>query len=145
MYSCIIGTLLNLMIPIQERIYSSRLDVLDMAIVSGEYIQNGIIPGRNRQIRKAYYVIAVRDISREVLPLTRVLRYSPLSIIVLEPYIMQKKQDSNSLNWAGEVTNVTNDGVAAGMDLNYFTFDVNMIGVSNLAGGEDACMVRFVE
>ncbi len=76
--------------------------------------------------------------------MTRVLRYSPLSIIVLEPYIMQK-QDSNSLNWAGEVTNVTNDGVAAGMDLNYFTFDVNMIGVSNLAGGEDACMVRFVE
>ena len=36
-----------------------------------EYIQNGIIPGRNRQIRKAYYVIAVRDISREVLPLTK--------------------------------------------------------------------------
>ena len=72
-------------------------------------------------------------------PLFSALYYRPGAIYYA------KKQDSNSLNWAGEVTNVTNDGVAAGMDLNYFTFDVNMIGVSNLAGGEDACMVRFVE
>lgn len=33
---------------------------------------------------------------------------------------------------------------AAGMDLNYFSFDANMITKNDLGKGEDACMVRFV-
>lgn len=53
---------------------------------------------------------------------------------------MQRKKDENSLNWAGDVTIVKDDGVAAGMDLNH----IYIMGVSNLAGGEDACMVRFI-
>lgn len=72
-------------------------------------------------------------------PLFSALYYRPGGIYYA------KKKDENSLDWTGGVTNTVNNGVAIGMDLNYFTFDVNMIGAGNIAGGEDACMVRFVE
>ncbi|MDO4931821.1 MAG: hypothetical protein Q4E63_04085 [Prevotellaceae bacterium] len=71
-------------------------------------------------------------------PLFAALYYRPGAIYY-------SKQTTNQfLIWTGEVGSEANDGIATGMDMNYFTFDVNMIGSVNLSYGEDACMVRFV-
>ncbi len=72
-------------------------------------------------------------------PLFAALYYRPGGIYYA------KQKDSDYLNGTGNVGSVADDGIAYGMDLNYFSFDANMIGGVNLANGEDACMVRFVE
>lgn len=48
--------------------------------------------------------------------------------------------DSGYLGWNG----ISEGGTAYGLDLNYFTFDVNSITNSNVDNGNDACFVRTV-
>lgn len=45
------------------------------------------------------------------------------------------------LQWDGTVSN---DGIAYGLDINYFSFDVNAITGANIDNGKDACFVRTV-
>ena len=45
------------------------------------------------------------------------------------------------LQWEGK----TENGTAYGLDINYFSFDVNAITGSNIDNGEDACYVRTVK
>lgn len=45
------------------------------------------------------------------------------------------------LQWNGTVST---DDTAFGLDINYFTFDVNAISISNICNGKDACFVRTV-
>lgn len=57
-------------------------------------------------------------------------------------YWAQKYEESNKfLGWDGHVS----DGNAYALDMNYFSFDVNTITNTNVAGGADACFVRCVE
>ncbi|WP_300301042.1 hypothetical protein [uncultured Muribaculum sp.] len=73
-------------------------------------------------------------------PLFSALYYRPGAV-----YYAKDAATDNFLDWTGAVGNSGADGKAIGMDINYFSFDVNMIGAVNVAEGEDACMVRFVE
>lgn len=51
------------------------------------------------------------------------------------------KQSTNSfLGWDGN----PDSGTAYGLDINYFSFDVNAITGSNISNGADACFVRCV-
>ena len=73
-------------------------------------------------------------------PLFAAAYYRPGAI-----YYAKGAATDSFLDWTGGVGNSGADGKAIGMDINYFSFDVNMIGAINLADGNDACMVRFVE
>lgn len=73
-------------------------------------------------------------------PLFAALYYRPGAI-----YYAKDPATDKFLDWTGNEGNAKNDGYAIGMDINYFSFDINMIGGVNVADGEDACMVRFVE
>lgn len=57
-------------------------------------------------------------------------------------YAKSPANPNQYLDWTG---NAGSDGKAMGMDMNYFSFDVNMIGDTNLESGGDACFLRFVE
>ena len=57
-------------------------------------------------------------------------------------YAKSPANPNQYLDWTG---NAASDGKAMGMDMNYFSFDVNMIGDANLESGGDACFLRFVE
>lgn len=49
--------------------------------------------------------------------------------------------DRNYLQWDGTISS---DGDAYGLDINYFSFDVNAITKTNIDSGNDACFVRTV-
>lgn len=52
-------------------------------------------------------------------------------------------EDKKYLPWNGVMNDTEGDGY--GLDINYFTFDVNAISGSNVDSGNDACFVRCVE
>ena len=52
-----------------------------------------------------------------------------------------KKSEEKYLQWNGTIGT---EGTAYGLDINYYSFDVNSITAGNVSNGEDACFVRTV-
>jgi len=69
-------------------------------------------------------------------PLFAALYYRPGAIYYA------KNMVTGFLDWSKDKSMEPN---AVGMDLNYFSFDVNAIGSVSLGNGNDACFVRFVD
>ncbi len=85
------------------------------------------------------------NIFNKTAPLFAAVYYRPGAIY----YARDRYTDGNYLDWTGSPAK---DGTAIGMDINYFSFDVNMISEYNLGAVDaatysepaDACFVRFI-